>query len=97
MDGDFRALGGALRAARKNRRLTLLDVSRQLGISVNTLSRAENGGDVRLNTLAELARVLDLEIMVAPRRLVPTIRAITSGSTPDADSDDYREDPHEAP
>jgi transcriptional regulator with XRE-family HTH domain len=64
-----------LREARKARRLSQEELSKQLGIGQATLSRAETSSDVRLGTLQQIARALDLEPMLVPRRLVPAVDA----------------------
>jgi hypothetical protein len=47
-------------------------------------TRIERGGDLRLSTLLEMARILDLEPMLIPKRLVPAIQAlIEHAASPD--------------
>ncbi|HEV3156749.1 MAG TPA: helix-turn-helix transcriptional regulator [Candidatus Baltobacteraceae bacterium] len=92
----FSDIGGAIRQARLTRGLSQTELGKQLGFTQGTVSRAERGSDLRLGTLMELARALDLELLLAPRRLVPTIRAITgagSGLLPHSanSSEIYRE------
>jgi transcriptional regulator with XRE-family HTH domain len=76
MSHRFRGIGGALRQARKARGLSQEELSKQLGIGPATLSRAETSADVRLGTLQQIARALDLEPMLVPRRLVPAVDAV---------------------
>jgi len=40
------------------------------------LSRIEHGGDFRVTTLLDVARVLGLEPMLVPKRSVPAVRAL---------------------
>ncbi|MHB8928441.1 MAG: helix-turn-helix domain-containing protein [Bacillota bacterium] len=64
------SLGDKLRLQREERRLTLNDVALQAGISASYLSDVERGqADPSINTLRNLARVLDLPI---PLILNPT-------------------------
>jgi transcriptional regulator with XRE-family HTH domain len=83
----FRCIAEALRRARRERWLSQRELGRQLGMTQGTLSRAESGGDVCVGTLLELSLALDLEVVLVPRRLVPTIEAIVgsdehAGSVP---------------
>jgi HTH-type transcriptional regulator / antitoxin HipB len=72
----FQGVGAEIRHARKARGLSQAELSKQLGISQATLSRAELSTDVRLATVLQLARALDQELMLIPRRLVPAVDAI---------------------
>ena len=76
MQPHFRGTGVALREARKARGLSQEELSKQLGIGQGTLSRAETSTDVRFGTLQQVARALDLEPMLIPRRLVPAVEAL---------------------
>jgi hypothetical protein len=60
------------------------------------VSRAEAEAGTRLETVAEIAHALDLEMMLVPRRLVSSVEAVlahgTSGAAFDPDSEQrYRE------
>ncbi|MDP9105527.1 MAG: helix-turn-helix transcriptional regulator, partial [Candidatus Eremiobacteraeota bacterium] len=57
------------------------ELSKQLGIGQGTLSRAETSTDVQFGTLQQIARALDLEPMLVPRRLVPAVDAIVRHGT----------------
>ncbi|NUT47874.1 MAG: helix-turn-helix transcriptional regulator [Saccharothrix sp.] len=71
------AVGTRLRALRKQRELTLADVSTATGISESTLSRLESGGRrPTLELLLPLARVYDVpldDLVGAPRTGDPRI------------------------
>ena len=69
-------IGEMLRKARSDRKMSQSELAHELGLTQGTVSRAEQGDDLRLSTLMELARALDLEFMLVPRRLVPAIKAI---------------------
>lgn len=67
----------AIKAARKNRRLSQRDLSARTGIPQSHISNIENGTvDITLSTLIELTRALDLEITLIPRKLIPAIQSI---------------------
>lgn len=76
MSVEFRGVADVLRKARKARGLTQEALGKQLGITQGALSRAEMGAGVRFETLQQIARALDLEPMLIPRRLVPAVNAV---------------------
>jgi HTH-type transcriptional regulator / antitoxin HipB len=78
---QFRGISAGLRQARKARGLSQDELSKQLGIGQGTLSRAETTADVRFGTLQQIARALDLEPMLVPRRLVPAVEAVVQHAT----------------
>jgi hypothetical protein len=46
------------------------------------ISKIESGKvDIKTSSLIELARALDLEIMIVPRRLVPAVEALARPAT----------------
>ncbi len=66
-----------LKQARKAKNLTQSELSKQLGMPQSHLSKIEAGlTDLRLSSLVELARLLDLEPMLIPKRYLPTVTAI---------------------
>lgn len=69
----------ALKQARARRGLSQRALGAKAGLPQSHVSKIENGGaDIRLSSLVELARVLELEPMLVPRRLVPAVEAIIS-------------------
>ncbi len=77
-ESDFPTLGPILKARRREKRLTLRDLADIIGVSVNTLSRVENGNVPDLKTFRlildwlELPAEQFLETEVAP---TPTVIA----------------------
>ncbi len=72
----------ALREARGKKGLSQRALSAQAGVPQSHISRIERGAvDLQLSSLIELARVLDLEVMTVPRRLVPAVQAIVRAET----------------
>lgn len=66
----------ALKAARQRKGLSQRALSAQAGVPQSHISRIERGAvDLQLSSLIELARVLDLEVMAVPRKLVPAVQA----------------------
>ena len=61
-------LGAALRRFRKDRALTQIQLAKRTGLRQSTVSQVENGLEtVKLATVMELMRALDLELVVQPR------------------------------
>jgi transcriptional regulator with XRE-family HTH domain len=70
----------ALKAARKEKGFSQRRLSEKAGVPQSHISKIERGAvDLQLSSLIELARVLDLEIMTVPRKLVPAVQAIVQG------------------
>jgi transcriptional regulator with XRE-family HTH domain len=67
-------IGDAIRQARIAKGLSQDELASALSVTQATVSRAEQGKDSRLSTLIEIARALDLEFVLIPRRLVPPLR-----------------------
>lgn len=75
------ALIQTLADARKAQQLTQAELAQRAGLSRMAVQRTETGDvDPRYSTLAEMARVLGLELMAVPADLVPALQAfIQSG------------------
>ena len=70
-------IAGSLKAARECKALSQRALGAKAGIPQSHISKIENGAvDLRLSSMVELARVLDLEVMLVPRRKLPAVRAI---------------------
>ena len=71
-----------LEAARESKQLSQRALSQRVGLPQSHISRIENGAvDLKLSTLIELSRALDLEVMLVPRKLIPTVQGIVRGSS----------------
>lgn len=68
----------SLKSARQEKNLSQRALSLKTGIQQTQISRIESGqADLRVSTLVELARSLDLEVMLIPRSLFPAVNSIT--------------------
>lgn len=68
-------------SGRLDKELTQRELSRLAGVPQSHISRIENGAvDLRLLSLVEIARVLDLEVALVPRKSVSAVRSIIRGS-----------------
>lgn len=60
--------------ARKEKGLTQGTLARLLGVPQGHISRVESGlVDVRVSTLVEQARLVDLEVVLVPRKWIPAV------------------------
>ncbi len=67
---------GQIRKARESKGLTQSDLGSRIGQPQSAVSRIERGGDLRVSTLLELARVLEMEPVLVPKHLVPAVHAL---------------------
>jgi transcriptional regulator with XRE-family HTH domain len=75
----------ALKAARETKGMSQRALSQKAGVPQGHISKIETGAvDLRLSSLIELARVLDLELALVPRKSVPAVNSIvrSTGGTP---------------
>jgi transcriptional regulator with XRE-family HTH domain len=74
-------LAKALKAARESRKLSQRGLSEAVGMPQAQISKIENAAvDMRASTLIELARALDLEVMLVPRKHVPAVKSIVDST-----------------
>lgn len=75
------ALIDSLVATRKARQMTQAQLAAQAGLSRMAVQRTETGDvDPRYSTLAEMSRVLGMQLLAVPTDLVPALQAfIQSG------------------
>ena len=66
-----------LRSAREARGLSQRALSAKVGLPQSHISKIENGTvDLRVSSLVELARVLDLELVLVPRKAISAVHAV---------------------
>ncbi|HEC17576.1 MAG TPA: XRE family transcriptional regulator [Sedimenticola sp.] len=74
-------LAKALKAARENKKLSQRALSQKIGMPQAHISKIENAAvDLRASNLVELARALDLEVMLVPRKHVPAVNSLIGSS-----------------
>lgn len=74
-------IAGTLRSAREARGLSQRELSAKSGVPQSHISKIENGAvDLRVSSLVKLARVLDLELMIVPRKALSAVQSIARGS-----------------
>lgn len=70
-------LGKKFKEARKKMGLSQRALGTKVGLPQSHISRIENGEvDLQASNLIEIARSLDLELMLIPRNLVMTVEAL---------------------
>ncbi|MGB8477904.1 MAG: helix-turn-helix transcriptional regulator [Acidobacteriaceae bacterium] len=65
-----------LRQSREVKGFTQSDMGSRIGQPQSAVSRIERGGDLRVSTLLEMARVLEMEPILVPKHLVPAVHAL---------------------
>lgn len=72
----------ALKSAREEKALSQRALGKSAGMPQAQISKIENAAvDMKTSTLIELARALDLEVMLVPRKHVPGVKAIIGASS----------------
>ena len=70
-----------LKAARESKGLSQRQLSQTAGVPQGHISKIENDAvDLRLSSLIALARALDLELALVPRKAVPAVRSLVRSS-----------------
>lgn len=89
------ALRRELREARLTRGWSQLELGRRVGLPQSHISGIETGRIVpRFDTLLELVRVLDFDLVLVPRPLVPAVQALVRDyRRGDAGAEDEAEQP----
>jgi len=69
-----------LKYARCDQAITQVELGHKMGLPQSHISRIEQGAtDPRLSTLTEMARLLDHDLVLVPRAMLPAVRALLSG------------------
>ena len=72
----------SLKTARKAKGLTQRALSHLAGVPQSHISKIESGAvDLRLTSLVELARALDLELALVPRKSLTAVKSIVRSTT----------------
>jgi transcriptional regulator with XRE-family HTH domain len=76
---DKSSIADRIRDARLGHGLSQVELAQKLGVTQGTISRAERGsGDIRLGTLLELTRALDLDLVVIKRNQRALVDRLTA-------------------
>jgi transcriptional regulator with XRE-family HTH domain len=87
MNYEYQDIGKALKSARESRGLSQRALSEKSGVLQTRISKIEGGAaDFRLSTLMALARALDLELALVPRKAISAVQSVARASEPAAAS-----------
>lgn len=79
-----------LKEARVRKGYSQRELSARSGVPQSHISKIESGGvDLRLSSLIAIARVLDLELLMAPKKSVPAIKSVIKSARGYQDTDDF--------
>ena len=77
-----------LKKSRERKGLSQRKLGKKAGVPQSHISKIENGKvDLRASSLIELARVLDLELVLVPRRVLPAVESIARADAASVSSD----------
>jgi transcriptional regulator with XRE-family HTH domain len=77
----MRSIAEQIRNARKEKKLTQRELGKKMGWPQSYISKIESGEiDMRLSSILDLVRFLDLDVFLVPRPLIPVVTAIISGA-----------------
>jgi transcriptional regulator with XRE-family HTH domain len=76
-------IANTLKAAREARGLSQRTLGGAVGLPQSHVSKIEGGAvDLKLSSLIELARALDLDVVLVPRKFVPAVQSIIRSAEP---------------
>lgn len=82
-DATVQGFAQTLQAARARKGLSQRALAAKLGVRQSYVSRIETAAvDPKTSSLTEIARALDLELVLIPRRLVPAVQALQRQEEP---------------
>ncbi len=71
-----------IKTARLEKGLKQSEFGKKLGLPQSYISRIERGGsDPRLSTVVDMARIVDKELILVSRKLVPVIKSMIEGGS----------------
>lgn len=75
----------ALKKAREEKGLSQRELGSKAGVPQGHISKIENDTvDLRISSLVALARALDLELALVPRKSLPAVKSLVRSSVADA-------------
>jgi transcriptional regulator with XRE-family HTH domain len=85
--GTIDEIARTIKAAREAKGLSQRALAKIAGVPQSHISKIENAGvDLRVSSLTEIARALDLELALVPRKAVPAVKSIVRSARPDVPS-----------
>jgi transcriptional regulator with XRE-family HTH domain len=75
MSAGIEEIAASIREARIAKALTQKELGQRVGLPQSHISKIEKGAvDLKLSSLVEIARALELEIMLVPRKALPAVQ-----------------------
>lgn len=91
MKYSIQEIATSIKVARNKKGLSQRELSAKTGVPQSHISRIENGMiDLQTSSLIEIARALDLELMLVSRNLLPAVQALQSTSKMSQQTPAYR-------
>ena len=91
MNHSTRYISLRLKEARENKGLSQRELSAKSGVPQGHLSKIESGHvDLRLSSLVAIARVLELELALIPRKHLSAVNTIVASASSDTDGEPPR-------
>ena len=88
---NIKQLTGIFRDLRKSKRMSQLALAGKVGIPQSHLSRIETGNvNIKLASFVEIARTLDLEVMLVPTQDAETIKRLITSKAAERHGDEIR-------
>jgi HTH-type transcriptional regulator / antitoxin HipB len=85
MSSSLQPLLERIKVAREQKGLSQRALGERVGLPQSHISKIENGSvDLQASSLLEIARALDLELILVPRIALPAIRALQDVQRPEA-------------
>ena len=79
--GAIDEISRTIKAVRRAKGLSQRVLAKTAGMPQSHISKIENAGvDLRLSSLTEIARALELELTLVPRKTVPAVRSIVGSA-----------------
>lgn len=73
-------LAAELKAARKRKDLSQRELAARSGVPQSHISKIESGVvDIRLSSLVALARILEMELVLVPRKAASAVKSVIQG------------------
>ncbi len=74
-------IAGTLKVARQSKQLSQRELSDRVGLAQSHISKIENAMvDLQVSNLIELARALELELLLVPRKVLPAVQSLVRTS-----------------
>jgi transcriptional regulator with XRE-family HTH domain len=82
MSYSLEEIAGVLKAARQKKQLSQRELSDRVGLPQSHISKIENAAvDLKLSSLSELARALELELVLVPKKALPAVQSLIRTSS----------------